>query len=95
VSEREEEVLDHLAKWAAEQELVRALVLESSRANGATLDIFSDFDVLLVVTDPCPFVESDAWLADFAPPLVMFRDAMRTWEHETIPAWCSMRMAPR
>jgi aminoglycoside 6-adenylyltransferase len=77
-------VLDRLTRWATQHALVRALVLESSRANGqATLDAFSDYDVLLVVSDVRPFVEDDVWLGDFGPPLVTFRDTTPVEGFET------------
>jgi len=72
----EDSVVERLVRWAAQLELVRALVLESSRATAqAALDAFSDYDVLVVVSDTRPFVDDDAWLSDFGTPLVMFRDA--------------------
>ncbi|HEY7781428.1 MAG TPA: aminoglycoside 6-adenylyltransferase [Ktedonobacterales bacterium] len=74
------DVLARLTRWGEAHPLVRAMVLESSRiVAGAPLDRFSDYDVLLVVSDVRPFVEDDAWLGDFGPPLVRFRDAMETW----------------
>jgi aminoglycoside 6-adenylyltransferase len=77
-------VLNRLIRWATQHALVRALVLESSRASEqATLDAFSDYDVLLVVSDVRPFVEDDAWLGDFGSPLVTFRDTKRVGGFET------------
>ena len=77
-------VLGRLTRWAALQALVRALVLESSRANEqATLDAFSDYDVLLVVSDVRPFVDDDTWLGDFGLPLVTFRDTKQVGGFET------------
>src|SRR5262245_25777203 len=77
-------VVERLVRWAAQLELVRALVLESSRATAqAALDIFSDYDVLVVVSDPRPFVDNEAWLGDFGAPLVNFRDAGQIWGIET------------
>jgi aminoglycoside 6-adenylyltransferase len=77
-------VLDRLTSWATQHALVRSLVLESSRANEqATLDALSDYDVLLVVSDVRPFVDDDAWLSDFGPPLVTFRDTKQVAGFET------------
>jgi aminoglycoside 6-adenylyltransferase len=71
----EADVLSRLTEWATQHSLVRALVLESSRANDqATLDAFSDYDVLVVVSDVRPFAEEDAWLGKLGMPLVRFRD---------------------
>jgi aminoglycoside 6-adenylyltransferase len=80
----ETHVLDRLIRWAAHQDLVRALVLESSRAvDQATLDALSDYDVLLVVASLRPFVDDEAWLTDLGEPLVLFRDAGQVWGSET------------
>jgi aminoglycoside 6-adenylyltransferase len=76
IATNEAEVIARLVHWAEEHPLVCALVLESSRANDqATLDIFSDYDVLLAVPDVRPFVEDESWLSDFGAPLVCFRDS--------------------
>jgi aminoglycoside 6-adenylyltransferase len=73
----ENDVLDRLTRWAESQPLVRALVLESSRATSigtSALDIFSDYDVLLVVADLDAFEREDGWIRAFARPLVRFND---------------------
>jgi aminoglycoside 6-adenylyltransferase len=81
----EADVLDRLTRWAADQPLVRAAVLESSRAvDGAALDAFSDYDVLLVVADVRPFADDDGWLAGIGTPLVRFRDAFEIQGFETL-----------
>jgi aminoglycoside 6-adenylyltransferase len=70
----EAEVLGRLVRWAEQHSLVRALVLESSRAHGqAPLDTFSDYDVLVVVSDADlqAFAEDDTWLSAYGTPLVM------------------------
>ena len=75
MSSDEAGVLDRLIAWATQHPLVRALVLESSRAGDEPhLDAFSDYDVLVVVTDLHSFAEDDAWLAALGTPLVRFRD---------------------
>lgn len=74
------EILARLTAWAAGHALVRALILESSRAvEGAPLDAFSDYDILLVLRDTQPFVDDEAWLRAYGEPLVMFRDTQTTW----------------
>ena len=73
-------ILRRLTAWAASDDLVRALILESSRAVAdAPLDAFSDYDVLLVLGDTQPFLDDEAWARAFAEPLVMFRDTLTTW----------------
>ena len=81
----EADVLARVTGWAAGQPLVRAVVLESSRAvDGAALDAFSDYDVLLVVADVRPVAEDDGWLAGIGTPLVRFRDTFQIQGFETL-----------
>jgi aminoglycoside 6-adenylyltransferase len=68
-------VIQRLVQWAGEQRSVRAMLLTSSRANPhALVDLFSDYDVILVVTDIRPFFEDRAWLGAFGQVLVVYRD---------------------
>jgi aminoglycoside 6-adenylyltransferase len=51
------------------------MLLTSTRANPhASVDAFSDYDVVLVVTDIHPFFEDRTWLQDFGPVLVVYWD---------------------
>lgn len=60
------DVIRRLVHWADQQNLVRAMLLTSTRANPhMPVDIFSDYDVVLVVTDIHPFYTHRAWLEDF------------------------------
>lgn len=73
--EREKATLARLVEWAGQQARVRAMLLTSSRADpNAPRDRFSDYDVILYVTDTRPFRHAKRWLADFGPVLVTFRD---------------------
>lgn len=77
----EAETLGRIIPWAEEHPLARAVVLESSRAVGqdarqTPIDRFSDYDILLVVSDVRPFADDDAWQGFFGEPLVRFGDAM-------------------
>jgi len=75
----EDEVLGRVLAWAREQPLVRAVVLESSRTvAGATLDRFSDYDILLVVAETRPFSEDNGWQRFFGEPLTRFGDSKET-----------------
>ncbi len=75
---REKQTLRGLVRWAQEQPSVRALLLTSSRANpNAAVDLFSDYDVILAVTDSHPFFDDRTWLADFGPVLVVYRDPIK------------------
>lgn len=73
------DAIDRLVSWARNQPLVRAMILESSRASDrASVDLLSDYDVLLVVSDTRPFSQDETWLQDFGKILVLFRDKGRT-----------------
>jgi aminoglycoside 6-adenylyltransferase len=77
---REVDVINRLVQWANSQPLVRAMLLESSRASDrAPIDILSDYDVLLIVSDTRPFSQHDTWLQDFGKLLVLFRDKSRMY----------------
>ena len=80
-------VLDALVAWGEATAEVRAMILTSSRAlpNGP-VDEFSDYDVIVAVTDPDRFAHGDlAWQADaYGRPLVRWGDetvllGMPTW----------------
>jgi len=72
---KENRIVHWLARWAERQEPIRAMLLYSSRANlNAPVDIFSDYDILLAVTDVHRFHEDDRWLEDFGKVLVVFRN---------------------
>jgi aminoglycoside 6-adenylyltransferase len=76
----EVDVLGRLVQWANSQPLVRALVLESSRAReDAALDALSDYDVLLIVADTRVFAHDETWLHHFGTILVLFRDQGRMY----------------
>lgn len=69
------EVVRRLVQWAEQQGSVRAMLLTSTRANpNAPVDAFSDYDIVLVVSDIHPFVADRSWLQDFGPLLVVYWD---------------------
>jgi len=71
----EEEMMDLLLKWADSQDVIRGLLLTSSRADpDATIDVFSDFDVIVIVTDPQQFFDNDAWLEEFGTVITLYKD---------------------
>jgi aminoglycoside 6-adenylyltransferase len=64
--------------WTEERETVRAMLLTSTRTSpDAHVDLFSDYDVILVVTDIHPLFADRAWLEDFGKVLVLYRDPIR------------------
>ncbi|MFW5794950.1 MAG: aminoglycoside 6-adenylyltransferase [Bacillota bacterium] len=67
----EKEVLPHFKKWAKNNDLIRAAVLTSSRANPeAEVDFLSDYDIELYVSDLKKFKKSDEWLEEFGSIMV-------------------------
>jgi aminoglycoside 6-adenylyltransferase len=59
------EIIHRLIQWAENRDQIRAMLLTSTRANPTALvDIFSDYDVVLVVKDIRPFHENRSWLQD-------------------------------
>ena len=72
-----ENIIHQLQQWAAEEPSVRAVVLTSSRAiPHAHTDAFSDYDVILALTNIEPFFEDRAWLENFGPVLALYRDPL-------------------
>ena len=70
-----EQVIGDLIAWGGRQEAVRAMLLTSTRAiEHAQVDIYSDYDVVLVVTDIHPFHSERSWLDDFGEVLVVYWD---------------------
>ncbi|HEX2267903.1 MAG TPA: aminoglycoside 6-adenylyltransferase [Pyrinomonadaceae bacterium] len=69
--------IDNLIHWADAQHLIRAVVLTSSRAiPHAPLDLFSDYDVILVTQSIKPFYTDRTWLEVFGPVLAVYRDPL-------------------
>lgn len=78
LTEEGDQVIHQLVRWAEKEVSVRAMMLTSTRANpDAPLDLFSDYDVILVVTDIRPFFEDRNWLEDFGRVLVVYRDPIQ------------------
>ncbi|MBP3964764.1 aminoglycoside 6-adenylyltransferase [Paenibacillus lignilyticus] len=70
-----EEILDKLVAWTQKNSMIRAVILTSSRANpNAPVDLLSDYDIELVVTDVTPFRGSDAWITQFGGIMTDYRE---------------------
>lgn len=68
-------VIQRLIRWAENRDDIRAMLLTSSRAcPGAPLDAFSDYDVILVVTDIHSYFEDKSYLSDYGPVLVVYKN---------------------
>ncbi len=69
------DVISKLIEWAEAHDSIRALLLTSTRAiPNASVDMWSDYDVILVAEDIHPFYEERRWLEDFGDVLVVYRD---------------------
>ena len=74
---RTDDVVENLIRWADQQDLVRAVVLTSSRAiPNAPVDLFSDYDVILSLRSIEPFHADRRWLKVFGPVLAVYRDPL-------------------
>jgi aminoglycoside 6-adenylyltransferase len=72
---QETEVLARLVAWGEAQPLVRAMVLTSSRAGpDGAVDVLSDYDLILAVTDADGFAQDRAWEAGYGDPMVRWGD---------------------
>jgi aminoglycoside 6-adenylyltransferase len=72
---QQEDVINKIIQWANGREAIRAILLTSTRAvPNAPVDIFSDYDVVLVVENIYPFYEDRSWLEDFGEVLVAYWD---------------------
>lgn len=68
---------DQLIEWANQQQSIRAAILTSSRAiPHAALDLFSDYDVILVLRSIGPFYVDRNWLEAFGPVLALYRNPL-------------------
>lgn len=77
VTERDDKVIDQLNRWADSQDLIRAVILTSSRAiPHGSVDLFSDYDVILAMRSIHPFYADRTWLEVFGPVLAVYRDPL-------------------
>ncbi len=68
----EEEMFELIIETARQDERIRAVILNGSRANpNAPRDPFQDFDVVYVVTDVAPFKYNYEWLQRFGELMMM------------------------
>jgi aminoglycoside 6-adenylyltransferase len=72
------DLLPELTRWAAAHDLVRAVLLTSTRAvPGAPVDVLSDYDVILIVRELAPWVTDHSWLDAFGEVLVVYWDPVQ------------------
>lgn len=68
----EKEMLDMILSFAKEDERVRAVIMNGSRAStGAVIDEYSDFDIVYYVTDIKSFTSNHKWVDIFGERVIM------------------------
>ena len=68
----EREIIELMKKTALEDEDIRALYIEGSRANpNGPKDIFQDYDIEFIVTDTKKYIEDKTWIDRFGKRLYM------------------------
>lgn len=79
----EQEVIHQLISFAENNEMVRAVLLNGSRVNpNVENDIFSDYDVIFVVTDPKYFLNNREWIKNFGNLIIMQQNVLRSGDEE-------------
>lgn len=74
----EADVLARIVGWTSADDRVRAALLTSTRANPrAALDVLSDYDVVLLVSDVASMTRDLSWADTFGVPLLRVRDVTR------------------
>ena len=68
----EQEILELIVNTAKNDERIRAVIMNGSRANPNTpRDPFQDFDIVYVVTDIAPFKYNYEWIKRFGELMIM------------------------
>lgn len=80
----EQEMYDLILGVARQDERVRVVAMNGSRANpNAPRDAFQDYDIVFVVTEMASFLANDAWLDYFGRRVIMQKpDAMELFPPE-------------
>lgn len=84
----EQEMFDEILSFAREDERVRAVWMNGSRANpNAPRDGWQDFDIVFAVTDMDPFLADDSWVDRFGERVMMQsrRDQYDAYDEQEIP----------
>lgn len=68
----EKEMLDLILKTAREDERIRVVIMNGSRANpNAPRDPFQDFDIVYFVTEMKPYIKNLAWIQRFGELMIL------------------------
>jgi aminoglycoside 6-adenylyltransferase len=73
-------IINQLIKWGENRDTIRAMIMTSTRTKpGSPIDIFSDYDVILLTTDIHPFYEDRSWLENFGRVLVLYKNPINIY----------------
>jgi aminoglycoside 6-adenylyltransferase len=76
---KEREVVTKLLQYAHDDEKVRAVLLNGSRVNpNVTKDLFCDYDMIFVVTDPKYYLDHQDWITNFGDLIIMQQNYIET-----------------
>ncbi len=68
----EKEMLDLIINTAREDDRIRAVLMNGSRVNpNAPKDLFQDYDIVYLVTDPEPFTRNFEWIQRFGELMIL------------------------
>ena len=68
----EQEMFDLILSTAREDERIRAVMMNGSRANpNAPVDFFQDYDIVYFVTDAAPYMRNLAWIRRFGELMIL------------------------
>ncbi|RLC98324.1 MAG: aminoglycoside adenylyltransferase [Chloroflexota bacterium] len=68
----EKEMLDLIMNTAREDDRIRAVIMNGSRANpNAPRDTFQDYDIVYMVSDPAPFHKNLEWIKKFGELMIL------------------------
>jgi aminoglycoside 6-adenylyltransferase len=72
---QEKDVVDKLVAWGTTHPLIRAMILTSSRTRpDGPVDLLSDYDLILGVSELESFAFDDTWIFDYGKPMVRWGD---------------------
>jgi aminoglycoside 6-adenylyltransferase len=75
-----QDIIERVVEWARKHEQIRVAILTGSRAGGAQIDEFSDYDVALYGYNFEPFLHSNTWIREIGDYWVYQKE--RTEEDE-------------
>src|SRR6266542_1828878 len=71
----EKEVLEKVVAWANARPDIRAVIITSSRVRpGSPVDMLSDYDIILAVTEVEGFAKDSAWIHEHGRLMVLWGD---------------------